>query len=704
MFDEKKNLGDHENSNTSTAEKDSNGLSRRDAIGIGATFGVYTLMSVMLEGCRTRGFSAGPRKSGTLSNFFSDDFFKHYEQIANDPIGDGSTPGPYGDTYIRGFGLVAYDAASSNKVTVTYEKDASGAIVQFNGIPADKLDPLEVLKQDLFRALILYRIKDNPVGSVWENMKLKPPKGTVEGYVPGKILVPAAYVKDPDLLKIPSLLAPVLVLSHAGVVGQVLDPDAVIANPVQFPVQRDSLTIAAGTEVNRYRLLGYHPEMPHLTGHYILCDDDVKRHDSEKMLQLTHALPEKVYPSIVNAKFDGALPAAGTPEATKGEGEVKELVKKVKALADGLIAEAKVKPGDKFDVVSQMARLLPIRVVAQYFGIPSGKSAVEFTLSSDAEANLFYPGSKLADLSDAKKKIKPSENQMYIWIANAFRNLFLNLARDPNVAAYGRKSGCQLTWYLYKMVLREIESQKGGTAPAPTMVSRFVAYYLKNGTEPIFGTENPTADPSGKRSLLEGITSGPEHRIACQLAGSVAGAGVTVEEGIARIFNVLLRPANASALAEAAKAAKDADYVNKLKQYAYEALRFEPQAEMLVRVNVGPDSEIEGQKIPFGNLIFASLYAAMHDETVVTNPENFEIGRPENCYLGFGWNRNQCLGKHIATVEMVEAMRAILTVSGDIKLVESLKFSKEAPFEDTDKPEATGAGVGPYARTLMITI
>ena len=39
-----------------------------------------------------------------------------------------------------------------------------------------------------------------------------------------------------------------------------------------------------------FQLGGYRPEMTNLTRHYILCDDDIARHDLEKAYQHTHGI------------------------------------------------------------------------------------------------------------------------------------------------------------------------------------------------------------------------------------------------------------------------------------------------------------------------------------------------------------------------------------------------------------------------------
>jgi cytochrome P450 len=224
----------------------------------------------------------------------------------------------------------------------------------------------------------------------------------------------------------------------------------------------------------------------------------------------------------------------------------------------------------------------------------------------------------------------------------------------------------------------------------------------------LFRTDNPPAKyVDGGDHLLHGVVSGAEYRIAANVAGSVAGAGVTVEEAIARVFNVLLQKENAQHLTDAMQIAKAPKYMGKLRGYCMEALRFQPQAEMLPRVCVEATT-VEGSAIPAGALVFAGLYTAMHDPIVGQGsqpPSDFLPGRDEKFYLHFGYERNKCVGYYIAPVEIVEALRCVLAKVNSIEMIEPMKFSKEAPFADKEKlNEDPPDNKGPYAFSLRVRV
>lgn len=604
---------------------------RRNVVLAGASLGTIVLAESLLSACRSRGFNA-PARSGVKSNFFSETFLAHYDRIL-------ATPEAYADPFIPGF-----DPAATG------------------------IDAKDAKVQHLLKMLILIRLKAGAMG-LFDELR----------DAGRKIVNPVADagVLDKPIAKAPGLLAPTLVLTHAAVTGLILDPGNTIT--LKATDARDTLKIAPGTVVDAFRLLPYHPEMPLLTGHYILCDDDVKRHDAEKALSWAEAV-----------RADDA----------------EKVVASIRARAESLVKAALAKPGadGRIDVVRDLARWLPVGVVTDYFGVPSGDKGVTFTFDTDAEAALF--GKKKGD------SFTPSESHMYVWIANSFRNLFLNLGKDAGLTAAGRRSGAQLTWYLARLVDREIKSPSG----ADTVLARFVALAKgKGASSSMFDpTENPVPTlPDGSPNALAGVVSGLTYRIASQMAGSVAGAGVTVEEAIARVFNVLLLPKNAAPLKKAVELARAGD-TKALRPYVTEALRFQPQAEILPRVCV-EGATIEGTSVPPGALVFASLYSAMHDDAAVGTgagkapAREFDPTRASNAYLHFGFGRHECLGKYIAPVEMVEAFRAVAMAAptGSITLESALTFSDDGPFTDRDANEGVrekADGTGPYAHSLLVRL
>jgi cytochrome P450 len=528
-----------------------------------------------------------------------------------------------------------------------------------------------------------------------------------------------------------------MVLSHELVTNVVLNPqnpaNQVMENgmgPSGQPEPRQSLLFQLGA---------YRPEMTNLTRHYILCDDDIKRHDAEKAYQHLHGIKASDAGLVANI---------------------------CRTAADELVAKAMAKGGDTIDIVQDVARWIPMKVVNSYFGVPCGDAAPEFQLENSAVP--LFQG--LSYQKGGVHHIKVSEETMYMWIANGFRSLFLNVGKDPELRDAGRRSGAQLMYYLYLNV------RAAANKPLQeTMLSR-LAHKMKDPSNPyLLGTKSgntkvldqlkPIAklEDDGAENALFGLcTDVVAYRTAAQLAGSVAGAGVTIEEAIARVFNVLLSPSNKEHLDACIAIAKSGgnfrDYYSKLFPYYNEALRFQPQAELLPRTvakkakaklfarkgltpkpGFTTNEEVE---IPGGTLTLTCIYAAMHDKTVVESPEVFKIGRPGNQYLHFGWSHpgnddhepkyegqagrpvssqgNACLGRFIAPVEIIEAMRAVLVQAGagigyadDAKL----SFQKYGPMRpgdstfnltnyafDRSNPEDLKSGPGAYPAGLRVRL
>ena len=95
-----------------------------------------------------------------------------------------------------------------------------------------------------------------------------------------------------------------------------------------------------------------------------------------------------------------------------------------------------------------------------------------------------------------------------------------------------------------------------------------------------------------------------------------------------------------------------------LYKYFLEALRLQPQGEVLLRKCARDGSQIAGGRpLAAGTLVFASHGSAMKD---VPEPDAFILDRPREHYLQYGWNRHTCLGQYVSPVIIVESMIALL--------------------------------------------
>ena len=349
--------------------------------------------------------------------------------------------------------------------------------------------------------------------------------------------------------------------------------------------------------------------------------------------------------------------------------------------------------GDHYiDVVTAVARFVPVTLGHDYFGVPAAKENSTFELTDDmlelygnkvagpdgkTSLPLTYKNAKgeTIDLPDSaltkQDGIIPDELQVYLWIKAAFRNFFNNVKKDIPVQAEGVRATRELLVYIH----REIEIQKkeleAGHDVPDNMMTRLLKYQLGVKTPELRVPEN--LDPARVSNL----------RIAENIMGTIVGAIAGQEEATCRVIDSIIRlqdnefdQGDSAALAAgesygsfteakalAMNVVEGHDVANsrgKLKQYALEALRLQPQGEVLLRECMKEGATIAGSRpIRKGTLIFASHASAMQD---IHQPNTFIIGRDSQHYLQYGYGRHKCLGQYVSPVMMVEAMVAILAL------------------------------------------
>ena len=70
--------------------------------------------------------------------------------------------------------------------------------------------------------------------------------------------------------------------------------------------------------------------------------------------------------------------------------------------------------------------------------------------------------------------------------------------------------------------------------------------------------------------------------------------------------------------------------------------------------------ELRGQTIEPGQFVVSWLGAANRDEEVFEHAERFDVGRPDNHHLAFGFGPHYCLGANLARLEAHAALSALL--------------------------------------------
>lgn len=90
-----------------------------------------------------------------------------------------------------------------------------------------------------------------------------------------------------------------------------------------------------------------------------------------------------------------------------------------------------------------------------------------------------------------------------------------------------------------------------------------------------------------------------------------------------------------------------------------ETLRYDPPATFTARMATEP-VELAGHTIPQGGILFQLLPGANRDPRVFTDPNRFDIGRPNNReHISFSAGAHHCIGSGLARMEATIAVREI---------------------------------------------
>ncbi|WP_299323777.1 cytochrome P450 [Parasphingopyxis sp.] len=104
--------------------------------------------------------------------------------------------------------------------------------------------------------------------------------------------------------------------------------------------------------------------------------------------------------------------------------------------------------------------------------------------------------------------------------------------------------------------------------------------------------------------------------------------------------------------------AQDAEQFTKVKAdrsllpgIVEEAIRWTSPVQHFMRT-AAEDTEVGGQTIKKGDWLMINYVAANHDPAQFDNPRTFDAARSPNRHLAFGAGAHQCLGLHLARLEM----------------------------------------------------
>jgi cytochrome P450 len=93
------------------------------------------------------------------------------------------------------------------------------------------------------------------------------------------------------------------------------------------------------------------------------------------------------------------------------------------------------------------------------------------------------------------------------------------------------------------------------------------------------------------------------------------------------------------------------------------------------------DVVVAGQEVKAGEWIVGAISSGNRDETVYTDPDTVDLSRPHRSHLAFGFGAHQCLGQHLARVELKVALTTLFRRIPGLRLARPLV---EADFRRND--------------------
>ena len=272
--------------------------------------------------------------------------------------------------------------------------------------------------------------------------------------------------------------------------------------------------------------------------------------------------------------------------------------------ADQLLAAAE--PAGRIDAVGGYSRLVPVRLVQHYFGVPG-----------------------------------PDEPTLLRWLQTIFHEIFLNLANDAKIREAAAVSSREMSAYLNSL----IGQRKTEIAGGQSLRDDFLTRLLKMQQDP-----TTALDDDGIRRNIGGV---------------IAGAVDTTSKAIAHAVDQLLQRPDALHAAQQAAAADDDPL---LAAHVFEALRFNPQNPILLRHCrkarvLGRGTSRETQ-IPEGITVCLGTLSAMFDPADLVAPEEFRVSRPAHHYIHFGHGMHTCFGEHVNRVQVPEVIKRLLRLKG----------------------------------------
>jgi cytochrome P450 len=188
---------------------------------------------------------------------------------------------------------------------------------------------------------------------------------------------------------------------------------------------------------------------------------------------------------------------------------------------------------------------------------------------------------------------------------------------------------------------------------------------------PYLDGRRPWAEAAGEdtvsrllRLTATGLTGMDAEAVVTNICGLLVGAIETTSQAIVNATEQILLN---DAIRTRAVAAATGDDPTAIDPIVWEALRFNPQTPVVVRVAaaasvVAPGSPNQLAVQP-GQVIMAGIGSAMFDPGVFPDPDGFH-DRPRRSYLHTGFGAHECLGAYVGDAMVPETVRQILRLPG----------------------------------------
>lgn len=297
-----------------------------------------------------------------------------------------------------------------------------------------------------------------------------------------------------------------------------------------------------------------------------------------------------------------------------------------------------VRPLGRLDVVNDLGRVVPTRLVASYFGVPG-----------------------------------PDEGTMIRWMRAMFDAVFIDAG--PRASRAAELTVAEQRPYMEGLIRSRRDALAAGEQLPDDMVSRLVA----------LGGEERWLDDDAVRRNVNGM---------------IVGAVDTTSKAVAHVIDELLRRPVELEGARRAALAGDTDAVRGYAWEALRFLPHAPVLQRYSARDAPVGGRTA--PIPAGSKVSLAVLSAMFDPAAFPDPGRFRAGRPEEAYLHFGHGMHTCFGLAVNRVQIPELVAAVVRLPGlrrapgpDGRITYDGPFPDRLVVEFDRTPSDNGRGVVP---------